>query len=248
MLKLKVIGSSSSGNSYALVDSSGKILLLDLGMSVKEIKRGIDYRISDVVGAVVTHSHLDHSKSVKDFEDMGIPVFKPYVKALKKCEKRTFGEFEITSFPLLDKNMEKWQHTNSKTDEELGEECPCYGFYINHADMGKMVYITDTKCVSWDFSKIKLNHILISSNYDERCLSDNEKREHVLKGHLSIQYVCEKFIEPNKSNALRNVILCHLSKENIEPIEAQAEVEKVANCPVYVAEKGIEIELSEFPF
>lgn len=58
----------------------------------------------------------------------------------------------------------------------------------------------------------------------------------------------KEFVKTNKSNALRNVILCHLSSENIDPIEAQAEVEKVANCPVYVAKKGFEIKLSEFPF
>lgn len=35
---IRCIGSGSSGNSYALVDNDSKILLLDLGMTVKEIK------------------------------------------------------------------------------------------------------------------------------------------------------------------------------------------------------------------
>lgn len=54
---VRCIGTGSSGNSYALYDNSGKILLLDLGVSAKDIKKAIDYRISDVVGAVVTHEH-----------------------------------------------------------------------------------------------------------------------------------------------------------------------------------------------
>lgn len=176
---------------------------------------------------------------------MGIEVWKPHETAIGKLQRKKFGDFGVTAFPMLDKEMEHWQHTN--TD---GTECPCYGFYIYHPDMGKMVYITDTKCVSWDFSKMKLNHVLISSNYDEDLLEDNEKKEHVLRGHLSVQYVCEKFVKPNNSNALRNIILCHLSHDNSDKGKMIAEVQKVAGQGVYVdvAEKGKCFEMSLFPF
>ena len=110
-----------------------------------------------------------------------------------------------------------------------------------------MVYATDTKCISHNFSKMKLNHVLISSNYDNELLEDNEKREHVLRGHLSIQYVCEEFIKPNKSNALRTVILCHLSGDSANPKECLSEVQKVVGegVSVFVAHKGLEVELKE---
>lgn len=55
---LRTIGTGSSGNCHALVSNSGEILLLDLGVSVNEIKKGIDWKISNVVGAAVTHKHL----------------------------------------------------------------------------------------------------------------------------------------------------------------------------------------------
>lgn len=226
-----------------MLQAENETLILDCGIDIQKIKKGLNWDISRIVGVVCTHAHADHSKSVKNFSDMGITVWKPYEQAIKKLQKRQFGDFEVTAFPMLDKEMEHWQHTN--TD---GTECPCYGFYIYHKDMGKMVYITDTKCVSWDFSKMKLNHVLISSNYDEDLLEDNAKKEHVLRGHLSVQYVCDKFIKPNKSNDLRNIVLCHLSHDNSDKDKMIAEVQKVANCPVYVAEKGMEIELSLTPF
>lgn len=241
-MTLYCLGSSSDGNCY-LLETDNETLILDCGIDIQKIKKGLNWDITRVVGVVCTHGHLDHSKSVKDFSDMGIDVWKPYEQAIKEAQWKKFGEFGVSAFPLLDKEMEHWQHTN--TD---GTECPCYGFYIYHKDMGKMVYITDAKCVSWDFSKMKLNHVLISSNYDEDLLEDNAKREHVLRGHLSIQYVCDKFIKPNKSNALRNIVLCHLGAETTIAEECIAEVQKVANCPVYVAEKGMEIELSLTPF
>lgn len=55
---LRVISTGSkAGNCYALVSDSGQILLLDFGCDKKKIIRGIDYKISDVVSAVLTHGH-----------------------------------------------------------------------------------------------------------------------------------------------------------------------------------------------
>lgn len=55
---LRTIATGSSGNCHALISNAGEILLLDLGVSANEIKKGIDFNISDVCGAVVTHKHL----------------------------------------------------------------------------------------------------------------------------------------------------------------------------------------------
>ena len=54
---LRTISTGSKGNSYALFHNQ-EILLLDLGVSATEIKKNIDFRISDVVGCLVTHKHL----------------------------------------------------------------------------------------------------------------------------------------------------------------------------------------------
>lgn len=57
MLMLKTIATGSEGNAHALI-CKNEILLIDLGVSERDIKRGINYKISDVVGCVVTHKHL----------------------------------------------------------------------------------------------------------------------------------------------------------------------------------------------
>jgi len=41
-LILKTIATGSSGSSHALINNDNEILLLDVGVGVKEIKRGID--------------------------------------------------------------------------------------------------------------------------------------------------------------------------------------------------------------
>lgn len=234
---LRTIATGSSGNAYALINGN-EILLLDLGISAKEIKKAIDFKISDVVGCIVSHEHLDHSRSVKDFEKMGIPVYKPYESKDPMNLKGWNGT--IQAFDLTDKDG-RFMHTNAD-----GSKCPCYGFLITHPDLGRMLYITDTELVKWRFKDI--NHILISCNYQKKYIDDENlaKRNHVFRGHMELETVKE-FIKANNSNALQNVTLCHLSSENADPEECKAEVEKVAGkgINVFVARKGLEVELGE---
>ena len=54
---LKCIGTGSKGNCYIL--SSGKeSLVIEAGVPYEKILRGLNYNIKDVVGVVVSHSHL----------------------------------------------------------------------------------------------------------------------------------------------------------------------------------------------
>lgn len=57
-MRLCCIATGSSGNCYTLQDNSGKILLLDAGISIKDIKIGINFKVSNIVGSVITHGHL----------------------------------------------------------------------------------------------------------------------------------------------------------------------------------------------
>lgn len=57
MAMLKTIETGSKGNSYSVV-ADGGILLLDLGVSDRIIKREIDYRVSDITACLITHCHL----------------------------------------------------------------------------------------------------------------------------------------------------------------------------------------------
>ena len=204
---LRTIATGSSGNSYVLISNTGEILLLDLGVSEKTIKKGIDWKISNVVGAVISHGHKDHSLSVEDFKSMGIPILAPYL--CDSCKSMNMGEFTVKSFDLttIDGN---WTHTDAN-----GEPCPIYGFLITHKEMGRMLYKTDCELVKWKFKGI--NHILLGVNYDKDLIDneDSAKVNHVYRGHMSIDTACD-FVKANNSKDLQNVIMCHLSKNNAD--------------------------------
>ena len=242
-MKLKCIATGSTGNTYALISEIGEILLLDLGVSEKTIKKGIDWKISNVVGTVISHRHKDHSLSVEDFKSMGIPILAPYLG--NSCKSMNMGEFTVKPFDLTTVDG-RWTHTNAD-----GSECPCYGFLIIHKEMGRMLYITDTELIKWRFKDI--NHILLGVNYDKELVdSENQsKNNHIFRGHLEIGTACD-FVSANNSSTLQNVIMCHLSSENADSDSFIEKMKKVAcGANVCVAERGLEVELrkkGECPF
>lgn len=231
-MKLKCLGSSSAGNCYLLTSNNGETLILDCGIPIKEIKKGLDWNIKDVVGTICTHHHQDHSLSVYPLRRMGIPVFAPYIS--KKPMKIGNGDFRVQAFDLTTIDG-SWTHTNAD-----GTPCPIYGFLITHKEMGRMLYITDCNLIKWRFKDI--NHILLGVNYDKDLIDrDNTgKANHVFRGHLSIDTACD-FVKANYSDNLQNVIMCHLSSENADRDSFIEKMEKVAyGANVDVAERNKE--------
>nr|DAW88695.1 MAG TPA: YycJ-like MBL-fold protein [Bacteriophage sp.] len=242
-MKLKCIATGSTGNCYTLTSSNGETLILDCGIPIKEIKKGLDWNIKDVVGTICTHHHQDHSLSVYPLRRMGIPVFAPYIS--KKPMKIGNGDFRVQSFDLTTIDG-SWTHTNAD-----GTPCPIYGFLIAHEEMGRMLYITDCELIKWKFKNV--NHVLLGVNYDKDLIDrDNAgKANHVFRGHLSIDTACD-FVKANYSDSLQNVIMCHLSSENSDKdsfIEKMKKVAYGANVDVAVAGKSWDLKNpSECPF
>ena len=228
MLICKTIATGSSGNCYALMNDK-EILLLDLGVSEKAIKKAIDFRVSDVVGCLVTHFHLDHAKSVKDFENMGITVFKPYDETKAFPLKIRYGSFGIQAFKVPHDGV------------------PCYGFYIT-VDRHRILYATDFEYLPCSFKNVRLTDMIVECNHQKELVDKGQaKYAHQIKGHCSLDTLIEKVIKENMTSDLRTVILCHLSIESANPEECLSEVKKVVGegVNVIVARKDLEVELKE---
>lgn len=253
---LKVISTGSkSGNCYSLIPDSGQILLLDFGCEKKKILRGIDYRISDVVGALLTHGHGDHSKGYKWLLENWIPIYTNDETAdgfeivtgelLKGIpEKKWFqcGEFSIMPFYV--------PHTTKDKDTGKIIPCPNYGYLVQHEEMGRLLYMTDLEYCPYNFKNLRVQHLLIECNYIKE-LADREEENyrHRLQGHCSLD-TCKGIVEANKTPDLRTVTLIHLSDKVCDPNRVLKEVKEVAGnrVEVNVAVPGLEVELKKFPF
>jgi len=53
----KVISTGSIGNSY-LLETENEALLVECGVPIAKVKKAINYNISKIKGALITHQHL----------------------------------------------------------------------------------------------------------------------------------------------------------------------------------------------
>ena len=229
MLTLNTLSTGSKGNCYFL-STENETLILDCGIPIIDIKKELDFDFSKVVGVLCTHSHLDHSKSVKDLKKIAIPVFEPYLDC-EKIQRRYFGGFTVRSFDV--------PH----------DEVDCCGFLIECPNGEKLLYATDFEYIKYSFKKQKIAHLLIECNYQNKYVDNSaSNREHVLRGHAELSTTLG-VIEDN-ADSLKNVILCHISNGNGNPYEMVDEVKKVVkNANVNFAEKGKKFILTdECPF
>lgn len=243
---LKVISTGSkSGNCYSLIPDSGQILLLDFGCEKKKILRGIDYRISDVVGALLTHGHGDHSKGYKWLLENWIPIY---------TNDETAAGFETVTGELL-KGVPEKKWFQCGEFKVMGfyvphDGCPSFGYLVQHKEMGRLLYMTDLEYCPYSFKNLRVQHLLIECNYIKELVDrEVENYRHRLQGHCSLD-TCKGIVETNKTPDLRTVTLIHLSDMACDPDIVLEEIKAVAGdrVEVNVAEPGLEVELKKFPF
>lgn len=243
---LKVISTGSqAGNCYALIADNGEILLLDFGCEPKKILQGIDYKISDVRAALLTHAHFDHAKAYRWLFQNGIPIYTndetaehfeviSGEKMIGKSERIPFtvGSFKIIPFYL--------PHDNT----------PNFGLLIEHEEMGKLLYCTDYEYLPYSFKNMRINQFLLECNHLADMVDKSEaKYEHSIRGHSELSTVKE-IISVNKTPEMRNIILCHLSEGWSDEKRMKVEIQETAGkwVRVEVAHAGLELPLSRYPF
>lgn len=238
MATLKVLGSSSKGNGYVLECDNEKIII-ELGVKWNEIAKGVGYDMRNVSACLVTHKHLDHSLSVKDALNRGLSVYScsevqmchPEAKVLGMGKKTRIGNFLVQPIPL--------QHN-----------VECIGFLIEHKAMGRMVFCTDTNTIPYKFKDI--HHFVAESNYSDDIMVDNMCNniysQSASENHMSIDDTTE-FLKNNYSKSLRTITLIHLSDGNSDAKAFKEHVQNELAFPyVYIADKGVVIDVSKDPF
>lgn len=241
-MKLKVIGSGSSGNCYLLEDEK-ETLILECGLPYKTIIKGLNFNLTNVVGCLVTHEHKDHSKAIFKLGSAGIDIYLScgtlnsvgdglgYRAHFIKSERQfTIGGFTILPF---------------QTQHDAAEPL---GFLIQHEEMGKMLFITDSYYCKYKFKG--LSHILVECNYSMEILNKNigEGLVHpvlanrLLKSHFNLENVKE-FLKATDLAKVKDIVLLHLSDGNSNAAKFKNQIERLTGKPTYIANKELEIQL-----
>ncbi len=246
-MQLKVIATGSKGNAY-LLENEKEALLIECGVSFLEVKKALNFNLNKLVGCLLTHEHLDHSKSINDFLETGNPIYSSQ-KTLKKLH--VFSTFCKTYFADdLPEYIGGFTIYSFKVNHDAVDPI---GFYIHHPDCGNVLFATDTFFLKYTFPN--LNNIIIEANYCEDILEQREKQgnantyisNRVRRSHMSIQQ-CIKTLQANDLSNVNNIVLIHLSDGNSHEIEFKEKTQKATGKTVHVADTGMIIDFGKTPF
>lgn len=250
-MELSVLGSSSSGNCYILSNDT-EALVIECGVSLKEVKKAVDFNIGKIVGAIVSHEHGDHSKYVREFLAARIKVFMSYGTggalgfvgsehqhllpvAIVQGLKFMVGNFTILPFEV--------KHDSNEP----------FGYLIHHPETGNVLFATDTYYLPYKFDG--LTNIMIECNYREDILRRNIEAgkipyshyNRLLESHMSFD-TCLDALLANDLSKVNNVVLIHLSDGNSNAEEFKRDIHRATGKTVHVADKGLKIPFNKTPF
>ncbi len=249
-MQLKVLGSSSKGNCY-LLDNGNECLVIEAGVSFSEVQKAVNFDIGRIVGMIVTHEHIDHAKHLNKFIEARIPVYmsngtRNAVKVSEgnRRQIRTIGEtygaqpigrFMVSGF---------WVNHDAAMP---------YGYVIEHPEMGRMVFATDTKDLPYSFPGV--NHFVIECNYDRKKLEENIKSgridparaKRIKDFHMSFSQ-CMHELSYSDLSSVRNIVLIHLSNDNADSERFRDAIIGVTGKNTTVAAPGVCIDVNKQPF
>ncbi len=245
MFTLTVLGSGSAGN-CALVETGGTRLLLDAGLSARQIvARLAQLGLSpdQLDGVLLTHEHGDHAGGLEVLcrkHDLPIYATRLTAEAIQNDGRLaahrnwrfflpgrafTIGDCTVDNFPVPHDAAEP------------------VGFVIRHAE-GSLAFLTDlghaTKLV---MERVRGAHTLfIETNHDGPLLQQDTKRPWSVKqrilsrhGHLSndaaasvVREICER------DALLRRAVLGHLSRDCNRPDLAIAAVRSAGGAELEI--------------
>lgn len=250
-MKLHILGSSSHGNGYILQSETGESLIVECGIALANVKKALAWRLSGVTAAVVSHHHGDHAKFVREYSRAGIRILAPgevidkyapmpFARKLDVDRGYAVGNFRIRTLPM----------THSNND---GTPCECFGYIIEHPEMGRTLFATDT--VALPCAVRGLNHVMIEANYDDDILTANidsgdvdaSERDRLRLSHMEIKTV-ERMVQMLDLSHVNEIILLHLSARNADRETFAERIAAATGKPAHIARPGNIIDYNIQPY
>lgn len=211
MFNIQTLATGSTGNAY-LISSGSEKLLLEAGISHKELFEKLEYDLDGIDHCLISHSHGDHSKGVKGLVKNGIDCYMSEttadelninhhrIKKIEHLKKMKLGSFTILPF-------------------QLEHDVECTGYLIANSDNEKLLFITDSYYCHYKF--VGITHLMIEVNYCESVLDQNilsgrvhqKMKKRLIKSHFSLENVVS-FLEANDMSSLKEIHCLHLSDTN----------------------------------
>lgn len=225
---LKCLSTGSAANCYVLKRDNGEMLILDAGLPIAEIKKCIGFDVANLKGAVVTHSHKDHSLSAEKLKQL-TPVWEPYLSEQKR-QHTHLGDFDIQCFDLPHNGVEN------------------RGFIIR-VDGQTICYMTDLEYCPYSLASQNIDTMIVECNYMKNLVPDDlPNKTHKILGHCELETTIG--ILQDNLRTLKHIILVHMGLGTLDREKAMQRIREVV--PEYItvmwARAGRNYDISEVPF
>lgn len=226
MVRLTILGSGSSGN-CAVISTERTTLLLDAGLSAKQICLRLDacgFSLDALDGILLTHEHQDHTGGIEVLSrKRSVPLFctaltqetlignlgfrkQPPWRLMTTGAAFEFQDLRIESFPVPHDAVDPVGFVIADEESRLGVL----------SDVGFVTNLIKDRLKNAD-------SLFIEANYDTQLLENDTKRPWSTKqrissrhGHLSNEQAAE-LVRDVAHPALSHVVLGHLSDDCNEP-------------------------------
>lgn len=232
MIEIKTLATGSTGNCYWITDGSTP-LLLECGISFKNIQKALDFRTSDIAGVLVTHEHMDHCRVIEDVSARGLDVY------MSKGTKNALGIDHHRVKVVENKRQFRigtWIILPFDTEHDVSEP---FGFLLASDNGGKLLFITDSYYCRYKFSGI--THLMLECNYSKAILDANVSsgrvhevlKKRIMSSHFSLENVLE-FLQANDLSKVQEIHLLHLSDSNSDEALFKKAVQEQTGKLVFV--------------
>jgi phosphoribosyl 1,2-cyclic phosphodiesterase len=238
-MEMHTLASGSSGNAYLVTDGTTE-LLIEAGLTFRQIREGLDFGLSRIAGCLISHDHGDHAKAVKDLLKAGVDCYMSIGTAealdlpvshrlhiIRAREQFTLGTWTVLPFEAVHDAAEPLSFLLASQGE-------------------KLLFATDTAYIRYRFAG--LTHLMVECNYDLDVLKtnviagvvDHELKRRTLRSHMSLETL-KGFLKANDLKAVRQIWLLHLSGDNSDAERFKTEVQRLTGKPVTCCEARGEV-------
>lgn len=238
---IKPYASGSKGNCYYISDGASSILI-DAGIPIDQIRRETGFHLSDVAGALISHEHGDHAKTVPALIRYGVDVYAlPNVFSVWNADG--FHCHEIQNGIVDNKTLLRWVRGIGTFDVlpfDVPHDVPNLGFFIRSTHTGEtLLYFTDCFYVKYRFPTP--TYLMAECNYDVGIVDEKialgleyEAFKHrLVKTHMSIDRLLGMLPQYDYTK-IKQIYLMHLSDSNSDADEFKRKVQQLTGCEVYI--------------
>lgn len=202
------LASSSKGNAY-LVSGGGTTILLEAGLSMKELRKRSPVQISSLDAAFITHEHMDHAKCAGKLCNIGVSVYMSEGTAIAldledanimdTHETVAIGALKITAFDTY--------HNVAQP----------FGYAVEDMNTKeRLLFAVDTVNLNVRWSG--LTQVAIECNYADELLArltrlPDKVKERIRRSHMEIETTI-KYLHKLDLSDVRTIYLLHMSSSS----------------------------------